>query len=64
MNGIETVQVFATKPGMIKTEESIQGIVFKGVDTDYNWSFFQKNLVEGELPQINDTNRVNEIIIF
>ncbi len=60
---IKKIQVFATKPGMIKTEESIQGIVFKGVEPSYNWSFFQKNLIEGELPQLNDTNRVNEILL-
>jgi len=48
---------------MIKTEEYIQGIVFKGVDSRYNWDFFQKNLVEGRLPQLNDSARVNEIIL-
>ena len=63
MNGIKTVQVFATKPGMIKTDESIQGIVFKGVEPGYNWSFFQKNLIDGTLPQLNDTSRVNEILL-
>ena len=63
MNGIETVQVFATKPGMIKTDESIQGIVFKGVEPGYNWTFFKKNLVEGQLPLLNDSNRINEIIL-
>ncbi len=51
MNGVKNIEVFATKPGMIKTDEYIQGIVFKGVDTDYNWDFFQKNLVEGRLPR-------------
>ena len=35
ITGIEYVQVFATKPGMIKTDESIQGIVLKGVDKNY-----------------------------
>ncbi len=63
MNGIETIQVFATKPGMIKTDESIQGIVFKGVESNYNWSFFQKNLVDGQLPLLNDTARINEILL-
>ncbi len=60
---IKSVQIFATKPGMIKTDESIQGIVFKGVDSRYNWDFFQKNLVKGRVPQLNDSVRVNEIII-
>ena len=63
IEGIETVQVFATKPGMIKTDEYIQGIVFKGVGTDYNLDFFNNNLVEGRLPLINDSTRVNEIIL-
>lgn len=63
LKGIETIQVFATKPGMIKTDESIQGIVFKGVEPGYNWSFFQKNLVEGQLPLLNDTSRINEILL-
>ncbi len=60
---IKKIQVFATKPGMIKTDESIQGIVFKGVEPGYNWTFFQKNLVDGVLPQLNDTSRVNEILL-
>lgn len=60
---IKSIQVFATKPGIIKTEEYIQGIVFKGVDSRYNWGFFQKNLIEGRLPQLNDSARVNEIIL-
>src|SRR5690606_34427343 len=60
---IKNIQVFATKPGMIKTDESIQGIVLKGVESGYNWAFFQKNLVEGVLPQLNDTSRTNEILL-
>lgn len=63
INGIENIQVFTTKPGMIKTEEYIQGIVFKGVTNDYNWDFFKDNLLEGRLPLLNDTSRVNEIIL-
>lgn len=63
IGGVKSVQVFATKPGMIKTDESIQGIVLKGVDTGYNWSFFEKNLVEGVIPKLNDTSRVNEILL-
>lgn len=63
IEGVKYIQPFATKPGMIKTDEYIQGIVFKGVDTDFNWDFFKQNLVEGQLPVINDTARVNEIIL-
>jgi lipoprotein-releasing system permease protein len=63
IQGITNVQSFATKPGMIKTEEYIQGIVFKGVSENYNWSFFEKNLLEGKLPTIISEERKNEIIV-
>ena len=63
INGINRIEVYATKPGMIKTDEYLQGVVFKGVDNDYDWNFFKKNLVEGQIPQINDSARVNEIIL-
>ncbi|NCB06802.1 MAG: ABC transporter permease [Bacteroidia bacterium] len=61
--GIRSLQPYATKPGMIKTDEYIQGIVFKGVEPGYNWDFFEKNLLKGRLPALNDTARVNEIIL-
>ncbi len=63
IEGVKKIQPFGTKPGIIKTDEYIQGIVFKGVDTDYDWNFFKQNLVSGHLPQINDSVRVNEILL-
>lgn len=63
IEGVKQVEAYATKPGMIKTDEYIQGIVFKGVDTDYNWNFFKTNLVKGRIPEINDSVRINEIIL-
>jgi len=63
IDGVRSVNIFGTKPGMIKTDKYIQGIVLKGVTTDYNWEFFRENLVDGELPDINDSERSNEIII-
>jgi lipoprotein-releasing system permease protein len=45
--GIKHIQVFATKAGIIKTETDIQGVVLKGIDHDYDWSFFEENMVEG-----------------
>src|SRR5690606_17262330 len=47
VEGVKKIEVFATKPGMIKTDEYIQGIVFKGVDSHYDWAFFRENMTEG-----------------
>ncbi len=63
IDGVQNIQVYATKPGMIKTDEYIQGIVYKGVGPDYSWDFFRQNLVQGKLPVINDSVRNNRIII-
>lgn len=59
----ENIHVFATKAGIIKTDENIQGVVLKGVSTDYDWSFFRKNLVEGSVLNLNDSTRSNSVII-
>jgi len=61
--GIRHIQVFALKAGIIKTEDQIQGVVFKGVGPDYDWDFFRKNLVEGSSLIISDTGASTRIII-
>ncbi len=60
---VKYIQAFTTKPGIINTDEDIQGVILKGVGTDYNWDFFQKYLTEGRIPQINDSSRVNDVLI-
>ncbi|PHS51336.1 MAG: transmembrane permease [Lutibacter sp.] len=47
---IKNIQVFATKAGIIRTETDFEGIIFKGVSNDYDWTFFEEYLVEGVLP--------------
>ncbi len=63
VKGIENIQVYATKAGIIKTDENIQGVVLKGVGTDYNWSFFESNLLEGRVPDLSDSTRSIEVLI-
>lgn len=63
IKGFENIHVFATKAGIIKTEENIQGVVLKGVSTDYDWSFFRKNLVEGSVLSLSDSSISNGVII-
>ncbi len=47
VKGIVGVSPFATKPGMIKTDDAFQAIVYKGTDSH---DFFQHHLVRGQLP--------------
>ena len=61
--GIKNIQVFATKAGIIKTDDNIQGVVLKGIGSDYDWSFFESNMVEGEVVTVSDTARTDNVII-
>ena len=63
IDGIRHIQVFATKAGIIKTDEEIEGVVVKGVGGDFDWSFFQKHLVEGEIFNTTDSSRSKNILI-
>ncbi len=63
LSGVKHIQVFATKPGIIKTDDDIHGIVFKGVGTDFDWSFFSDRLVKGNILTMDDTLRSEEAII-
>lgn len=61
--GVKHLDLFATKPGIIKTEESFQGIVLKGVDKEYDWDFFKQNLVEGKIFDVSDNGANNPALI-
>lgn len=47
---VSNVQGVSYRPGLIKTEDEIQGVVMKGVSDNYDWSFFRSSLTEGKLP--------------
>ena len=61
IDGIRHVQIFATKPGIIRTENEIHGVVMKGIGPDFDWSFFQENKVAGEVFAVQDTTRSNKV---
>jgi lipoprotein-releasing system permease protein len=52
---ITRIMPFATKPGIIKTNNEIEGVELKGVDKNYDWTFFKKNLVSGRILDFTDT---------
>lgn len=60
---IKYVAPFVIKGGVIKTDSSLWGIMFKGIHTNYDWSFFQKNLIKGRLPRFSPDSLSNEIIL-
>ena len=60
---VKSIHQTANKAGIIKTDSEIQGVVLKGVDKDYNWDYISSNIVTGSLPEYNDAERSNDVII-
>jgi len=60
---ILNVQVFATKAGIIRTREDIQGVVLKGIGPGYDWDFLRNYLQEGVVPSLNDSMPGDEVLI-
>ncbi len=53
----------ANKAGIIKTDDEIQAVVLKGVDSDYNWNYIGSYLIDGEIPQYVENERSNDVLI-
>ena len=60
---IAHVEPFATKPGILKTEQDFQGIVLKGIDEQYDWTFLKKNLKEGDILHFDPNKRSTDVLI-
>lgn len=63
IDGVKNINVFATKAAIIKTVDEIHAVVLKGVSTDYDWNFFNNNLVAGEVLTIDDNIKSNDVLI-
>lgn len=61
--GINHVQIFATKKGVIKTKDEIEAIILKGIWHDFDWEFLKKNLVDGRIIELPDTIASKDILI-
>ena len=57
------IEQFATKPGIMKTTEDFQGVIFKGLDENYNWDFFSKNINEGKVLKIHSDSTISDVMI-
>ena len=52
IEGIKHVQAVATKFGVIRTEIDFEGVVMKGVGTDYSWNYFEEFLIDDSIYNI------------
>lgn len=63
IEGVSYSQSFIYRPAIIKTDNTNYGIVIKGVDKEFNWNFFEDNIVKGQILKLNTEDAKNEVFI-
>jgi len=61
---ITNMQFYATKVGILKAQNQVEGIVLKGIDSTFSWKQFGKHIIAGNQLQINQTDSVSNKIII
>lgn len=60
---VRSVYPVAYTQGLIKMPDEVEGIVFKGIDSAYNFSFLEGHIVEGKLPLYGGDETSNDVVI-
>ncbi|NEN22456.1 ABC transporter permease [Cryomorpha ignava] len=63
VDGVKHINMFALKEGVLETKDNIQGILAKGVASDFDWTFLKSKLVEGSVLSVSDTATSNDMLI-
>ncbi len=59
---ISNIQYVAYKSGLIINKKSFEGVIFKGISSNFDWSVFSNYIIEGNV--INTTDEItNDVII-
>lgn len=61
--GIKSIHAFATKYAMLKTKEGMEGVLVKGLDSNYNFGSLKKFITDGRAIQFNDSTYSREILV-
>jgi len=63
IEGICHVQRYAMARGILKTDQDFLGVAFKGIGPEYDLSYLQEHLVEGNLPTFSDSASTNRLLV-
>lgn len=61
--GVRHIQTYVIKPGIIKANDEIEGIILKGIGKDFDWEFLQQYILRGKPIAFPDTSASSEILI-
>ncbi len=60
---IDHIQEFSHKAGLIKTEDEVLGVVFKGVGKSFDVNRFRENMKEGDFIHFPDSGYAREVVL-
>lgn len=60
---IKAVQAYATKPGIIRTEDQMQGIVLKGYEGTFDATYINENIIDGHSIGFGNEKRSDSVLI-
>jgi lipoprotein-releasing system permease protein len=63
IDGIKSIQLYATKAAVFKSNKIVSGIILKGIDNSFNKEIFNKNIIKGKIPEIKKNKTSNDILI-
>lgn len=60
---VQQVHPFSTKYAILKTSEEIEGVLLKGYNEEYEFTYFQRFITEGRPISFNDSTYSREIML-
>ena len=60
---IDHIQEYSHKAGLIKTENEVLGVVFKGVGKSFDLNQFKENMIQGEFLHFADSGYAREVVL-
>lgn len=60
---VSSVFPFINKAGILKSDTTLEGIILKGFPANYDFSFYQKHLIRGEIPHYTDSSDSYDIML-
>ena len=63
IKGVDKVQRYAMKQGILKTDSDFLGVMFKGIAEEYDTTFLHNNMVEGYIPAFSSEASKQQIVV-
>lgn len=63
IDGVKHVERYALTQGILKTDSDFLGVMFKGIGEEYDISFLEQNIVDGEIPKFSGGKSSSKILV-